>query len=119
MSKKKEYENIFAKIANIHNTEIVSILKNLELPSIKVRNRRMLQVIISLENPEDQTCISSELLGEYLVTNSFILTLLNKQELNNCYELLKTKNTANWIIGTNIVYSLVENKKLELIEKNK
>jgi len=118
MSKKKEYNNIFAKIANIHNDDIVPLLKNLDLMSFKIRNRRILKLRMTLESSED-VLISSDLLSEYIIINSFVLNFINKNELNNCYDLLKTKDKDNFLIGTHMIYSLIEEKKLKLIECNK
>ncbi len=115
---KKKYENIFAKMAEHHNNDIVPILRNLNLKTVKVRNQRILKLRDQLEIEED-VLLSIDLFTEYITTNSFVVKFIEKDALVNSYELIKTKSKDNVFIGINCLYTLIEDKKSELIEKFK
>ena len=112
--KKKQYENIFAKIAEHHNNETVPILRKLDLKTVRIRNTRLLKLRDTLEVSED-VLLSVDLLTEYIATNSFILNLLDKNQLDVCYSLIKSKAKENVVIAANLMYMLVEEKKIEIL----
>ena len=115
MSKKKEYENIFVRMAESHN-KIVPLIRDLGLSTVKVKNRRIIQLRDFLEGAED-IMISLNLFTEYLITNSFILDYIDKSSLEECYNLIKTKEKSNTIIGITTLYNLIEEKKVEITSK--
>lgn len=114
----KKYNNVFAKMAEQHNKQVVPVLRKLNLFSVKVRNRRILSKRDELENTE-QVSLDYDLLTEYIAINSFILELLDEEQINNCYDLIKTKSKENVLIAASCIYELVETKKKELLENNK
>ena len=114
--KKKVYENIFAKMAQYHNEEIVPIVRNLNFSTVKIRNRRILTLRDTLEMSEDVK-LSIDLLTEYITTNIFIISLLDKDQVDTCNSLIKTKVKENVIISANMIYTLVEGKKQEIKDK--
>lgn len=117
MSKQnKEYNNVFAKIAENHNNEIVPILKYLNLSTVKIRPRRIVSLRDTLEIAE-KVSISIDLFTEYIVTNSIIFKLIDQKELYNSFDLIKTKEKSNVFIGINCIYALIEEKKTELLNK--
>ena len=104
-------------MADQHNKFTVPILRSLNLGTVKIRNRRILQLRDTLEISED-ILLSIDLFSEYIAINSFVLSLLDKKEIETCYDLIKTKSKENIVIAASCIYALVENKKLELIKKN-
>lgn len=126
MAKKKEkieYENIFAKIIEHHNTDIRLFLKNINSGTIKIKNQRCLLLRDRLENRTSEDNPNyyyygfEEYVAEYLVCNYFVFTLLDKSIQEEIYTLLKEYDDSNVIIGTNMLYSAIENKKKEIKEK--
>jgi len=121
--KKKEYENIFAKIIEHHNTDIRLFLKNINSGTIKIKNQRCLLLRDRLENRTGEAnpkyyCYGfEEYVTEYLVCNYFVFTLLDKSIQEEIYTLLKEYDDSNVIIGTNMLYSAIEDKKKEIKEK--
>jgi len=115
MSKKKEYQNVFAKMAETHN-QFVPVLRSLNLKTVKVRNTRILTLRDTLEHSEN-ILLSVDLLTEYLVLNNYILKFISTEQLDSCYDLIKSKNKDNVVIAANVLYNLIEEKKQEIKEK--
>ena len=115
MSKKKEYQNVFAKLAETHN-QFVPVLRSLNLKTVKVRNTRILTLRDILEYSED-ILLPVDLLTEYLVLNNYILKFISTEQLDSCYDLIKSKNKDNVVIAANVLYNLIEEKKQEIKEK--
>lgn len=107
--KKKEYNNIFAKMAEEHN-KFVPTLRKLNLSTIKIKNRRIISLRDTLEVAED-VLMSIDLFTEYLCLNSIILSLVDKEELERSFELIKSRDKSNVFLGINLIYSLVEDRK--------
>ncbi len=116
--KNKEYENVFAKMCEHHNNEVVPILRELKLSTIKIRPRRIISLRDTLETSSCIT-LSIDLFTGYLVSNTYLLNFIDKSELNECYSLIKTKQQSNVLIGISAIYGLIEAKKLEIMEKLK
>lgn len=118
MAKKKEYNNVFAKMMEYHNNEVVPFIKTIyKYGPIKVSKRRVLQLRDSIENT-DKSWISVEYLNEYLVLNKFILDQLDESVKSDALSMLK-KDKDNIIIRANVLYNLIESKKKEIEEKLK
>lgn len=115
MSKKKEYDNIFAKLCEEHN-KIVPLLRKLNLRTVKVRNTRILRLRDILEKSED-VGVSVDLLTEYLILNNIVLQLLPVEQTEQCYDLIKSGSKENVIMATAMLYNLVETKKKELLNE--
>jgi len=116
MSEKKEYNNIFAKICEHHNNDIVPILKEFKLSTVKIKPRRILNLRDTLE-VEENVSLSIDLFTEYLILNNFIIQFLDKTEYSNSKDLIKSKDKANVFIGINCIYHLIEEKKKEICNK--
>lgn len=119
MSKqKKEYNNIFAKLIEYHNAEIVPWIKKIDdrtYGTIKVSRRRILLMRNKLEN-DSVVHINKDSLIEYIIFNKPILDFLDRTELDNCMSLINTTNfsSANYLMGASFLYNLIEEKKKEL-----
>lgn len=115
---KKEYINVFSKMIEHHNNDIVSLLKRLRrFQTLKIGNRRILNERDSFENQDNCILIGYRHLCEYCITNNFIFKLLLKSELDSCFELINSPEKENILIGCNMLYNLIELKKTEILNK--
>lgn len=55
----------------------------------------------------------------YVLTNISMLELLDKNEVSHCLDLIGTENDDNIIIGAQMLYTLIDNKKKEIKKKLK
>lgn len=118
MSKKKEYENVFSKMIEVHNNEVVPFIKQFQrYGALKISRQRCLLKRDKIEE-SDGKYIDTEHFTEYLLLNKFIFDLLDKETKTLCTDLFKSNNKDNIIISASIVYNLIESKKTELIENN-
>jgi hypothetical protein len=115
MKELKEYDNVFCNMLEQHNKIIVPILRNLGLSSVKVRNTKIVALQKQLQ-VEEKLSISVDVFAEYLVTHHLLLPKIDQVQLNNSYELIKSRNKENIFIGINCVYSLIESVKKEMYE---
>ncbi len=113
---KKEYNNIFAKMCEHHNNDVVPILKSLKLSTVKIRPRRILNLRDTLEVSEDVS-LSIDIFTEYLILNTFVFNIIDKSELQMSYDLINSKIKENVYIGINCIYQLIEAKKEEIKTK--
>lgn len=116
-----DYENIFSKMIFLHNTETVPFLKELNSSSVKIRKQRILLDIGRLERGElSEVYNIREYFSEYLLMNKFIVGFLDQAVYKNCLELIYSntyRDNSNLIIAANMLYTLIEDKKKEIIEK--
>ena len=115
MKQLKTYDNVFCNMLEQHNKIIVPILRNLGLNSVKVRNTKIISLQKQLE-VEEKLSISVDVFAEYLVTHHLLLPKIDQTQLNNSYELIKSRNKENIFIGINCVYNLIETIKKEMYE---
>lgn len=106
---KKQYENVFAKMIEYHNNKISPLLKKMR-GRVKISARRILSMRDTFENSKD-ILISRDTINNYIITNSFLLELIDEKEINNCIELVNSSNRENIFIGANCIYSLIEETK--------
>lgn len=115
---KKEYQNIFSKMIVHHNEEVVPFMKIINSKAFKISNNRILKKLELMEEKGGKYVRTNNFLWEYLLMNKFILEMLSVNERDNCLELLN-KGAENQIIGAYALYSLIENKKIEILNKLK
>lgn len=113
MRKKKEYYNIFAKIAQDHNNYISIWMKNFGLKTVKVKNQRILALRDNLEESE-KVRFNRDLATEYIITNLFIVELLNKEEVKLCSDMIRIGSDDDKTLGIACLYNLIESKKEQL-----
>lgn len=109
----KEFDSVYCNMIEQHNKLVVPLIKKLNLSSVKIYNHK----VISL-----QKALAAELdikkamnaFAEYVVTNYFVLDFVDSKSLEECYNLINTRNHSNMIIGSTAIYSLVEEKKKEI-----
>lgn len=110
-----EYDNVYCNMIEIHNKLVVPKLKNLKLSTVKVYNTKVISLQRALA-AEMNVNASMNAFAEYLVTHYFILDFLDQSVLEECYTLINTRNHANMIIGSSMIYGMVEEKKKEINE---
>lgn len=121
--KKKEYNNIFAKMVHLHNIETSPFIKKLKSGSLKINQTRVFVDLKRLEVEDESLgkCYKQrQYFYEYLLMNQFIIQFINQDEFNTCINLLHNSNykdQSNMIISAHLVYDMIENKKLEIINK--
>lgn len=114
--KNKEYENIFSKMLQQHNEETVPFLKKLYCSSIRISSRRVITDLKSLE--EGRNVWKSDVyFYEYLLVNKFVIQFLSKEEYSNCLDMIRSGDGDNKLISAHILYTLIEDKKREIINK--
>lgn len=106
----KEYNNIFAKIINNYNS-VTPILKKIKYGKVRINSgNRILKRMDDYENSES-IIIDYDLIKLYLLMNSHFINLIPKNDLDNILDLLNSSVKEDKIIGLNILYTFVENKK--------
>ncbi len=121
--KKKEYSNIFAKMIVLHNEETSPFIKELKSGSLKIRKNNIHLDLNRLESEDEKlgNCYNhKEYFYEYLLMNRFLIQFIDKKSYKECLDLLHNsdyRDLSNMIISANIVYNLIEEKKLEIISK--
>jgi hypothetical protein len=118
MRKKKEYQNISAKMIQYHNEEVVPLVRKLKsYGPLKISRVRTLLLRDKLEDDEKNIKYVHDFSIEYILLNKFIIDLIPKEEINNCFDLLQSPDESNKIIASHLIYNLVEEKKKEIKEK--
>lgn len=117
MKEKKEYLNVFSNMIQQHNDNVENILKPLKAFSFKIKCQRVLKDRDEFEgNGVLNVHHVRGYLFEYLISNSFFLKSLNPEELKTFADLILSGNKDNFIMGSYMIYNLIEEKKKCLIQ---
>lgn len=120
MSKpKKEYNNVFSVMMEYHNNTVVPFIKTFNIwGQFKIKSRRCISRRDELENDNRNIhYLDLEYMYEYILMNNFIVQFLNQEEYNRCLSLTRSGDQSNIIIGANLLYKMIEDKKLEIRNK--
>ena len=114
--------NLFSKLILHHNLDVVPILKEIGTGSFKIKGHKAHKIIRDLEGDHDVNRLNRthevyDYFKEYLVINSFVVKFLEPVQYKNCLELYRSYVPENRVIAICSLYTLIEEKKKELIEK--
>lgn len=119
---KKEYNNVFSVMMEYHNNIVVPFIKtfNNAWGGFRIKSRRCISRRDQLEKDNPYINYQDlEHMYEYILMNNFIVQFLNQEEYNKCLSLTRSGDQSNIIIGANLLYKMIEDKKLEIQEKLK
>lgn len=108
-----EFDSVYCNMIEQHNKLVVPFIKKLNLSSVKIYNRKAISLQKALA-AELNVQKAMNAFAEYVVTNYFVLDFIDKNQLEECYTLINTRDHSNMIIGSTAIYSLVEAKKKEI-----
>lgn len=113
-----KYENISAILIEHHNTRVVPFLKILCSGTINIKSFRCIK---KRDDYEFMGVLNVEMnfLNEYLLMNKFIIEFLDAEVFKDTMGLLYESNPNLRIVGAWHLYKLIEEKKLEIINKLK
>lgn len=118
---KKEYNNVFSVMMEYHNNTVVPFIKTFNTwGGFRIKSRRCISRRDQLENDNSKVHWQDlEHMYEYILMNNFIVQFLDQEEYDKCLTLTRSGDQANIIIGANLLYKMIEDKKLEIQEKLK
>ena len=123
--KKKEFENIFAKILEDHNTGEVPAYNSIKWTNSVGRSGIRIsphKKVISRDKIEEEGNVdvwsAKIIIRDYVITNSFIYSLASKATKDQAATLIRSNDASNVHIGAAMIYQFIEDKKKEILEQH-
>ena len=100
----------------LYDPEILEFLNNFGLDgdNVTFSEDDLLNDLDNIKRIEEEADFNINIIAHYVIAHFAIISLIPKSELENARDLLKSNDTNNLTIGTNILYNLIEDKKKQI-----